>query len=156
MDFATSVRTCLTQKYATFQGRASRSEYWWFLLAYILGALVVGLIAGLTGLGILQWLYGIALLVPGLAVGFRRLQDTGRPGWYILIPFGISVLGMLFAPTAVEIGPDGVPTDMPSAGSTMFFGLLSVIQLVLIVIFLWWLTRPSDPDTNAYGPPPQA
>lgn len=156
MDFATSVRTCLTEKYATFQGRASRSEYWWFVLAYVIGALIVGLIAGATGLFFLQWIYILALLSPGLAAGFRRLQDTGKPGWYFLIPAGVSLISMLFAPAPMEIGPDGMPTAMPGAGSTMVFALLSIIQFVLAILFIWWLTRPSQPETNAYGPPPQS
>lgn len=156
MDFATAVRTCLTEKYATFQGRASRSEYWWFVLAYVLASLVVWILVGLTGLGILQWIFVLAILSPALAAGFRRLQDTGRPGWYILIPAGLSILTMLFAPAPMEMGADGMPAEMPSAGGTMFFGLLGIIQLVLAVLFLWWLTRPSQPETNAYGPPPQA
>lgn len=156
MDLATSVRTCLTEKYATFQGRASRSEYWWFVLAYVIVSILVALIVGATGIGLLQWILVLALLSPAVAVGFRRLQDTGRPGWYILIPAGISIFSMLFAPAPMEMGPDGMPSAMPSMGSTMLFGFLGIVQLVLAVIFIWWLTRPSQPDTNAYGPPPQS
>ncbi len=155
MDIATSVRTCLTEKYATFAGRASRSEYWWFFLAYVIGALVVGLAVGVTGLGFLQWLYVLALIVPLLAVGFRRMQDIGKPGWYVLIPGALSLVTLLFAPSTMEIGADGMPTAMPSFGSTLFFGILGLIQLVVTILFLWWLTRPSQPETNAYGPPPQ-
>ena len=156
MDFATAVRTCLTEKYATFQGRASRPEYWWFVLAYVIGALVVGLLVAMTGFGFLQWIYVLALLSPGLAVGFRRLQDTGRAGWLILIPAGLSIVSTLFAPDPVTLDDQGVPTGMPGAGSLMLFSLLGIAQLVVTLLFLWWLTRPSDPEPNAYGPPPQA
>ncbi len=156
MDFATAVRTCLIEKYATFQGRASRSEYWWFVLAYVLAGMVVWFLIGLTGFWILYWIFLLAILSPSLAAGFRRLQDTGRPGWYILIPAALSILMMLFAPAPMEMGPDGMPAEMPGMFSTLFFGLLGIVQLVLAVLFLWWLTRPSQPETNEYGPPPVA
>lgn len=156
MDFATSVRTCLIEKYATFGGRASRSEYWWFVLAYVLASIAVAIVVGVTGLAFLQLIFVLALLSPALAAGFRRLQDTGKPGWYFLIPAAVSLVAMVFAPPPVEVDATGMPTEMPDAGSAMIFALLSVVQLVLAVLFIWWLTRPSDPETNAYGPPPQA
>jgi uncharacterized membrane protein YhaH (DUF805 family) len=81
-------------KYAQFEGRATRSEYWYFVLFYIIGALIVGLLdgvmSGLTGgnaggIGILSLLYFLGTLVPSIAVGIRRLHDTGRSGWWYLI-----------------------------------------------------------------------
>ncbi|MDF3412854.1 DUF805 domain-containing protein [Sulfitobacter sp. M57] len=148
MDFPTAVRTCLTQKYATFQGRASRSEYWWFFLVVLIGAVVTQLIWGL-----LYLIYTLAIICPALAAGFRRLQDTGRPGWYIVIPFGISLLASLMAPD--------VPTEeamaagqMPDFANLALFSILAIVQLIISLVFLWWLTRPSQPETNAYGPPP--
>ena len=53
-----------------------------------------------------------------------------------------------------EMGADGMPTAMPSFGSMALTGLYGIVMFVLAVIFIWWLTRPSDPETNAYGPPP--
>lgn len=154
MNFQTSVRTCLTQKYATFQGRASRSEYWWFFLAYFVGAVVIAL----TGIGILYLLYILAMIVPVAAAGWRRLQDTGRPGWYILIPVAFGLVSMLLTPTMPDMDPTtGAMTgEMPSAGGMGLVALLGLIQLVLAVVYIWWLTRPSQPETNEYGPPPQA
>lgn len=155
MDFQTSVKTCLTEKYARFSGRASRSEYWWFVLAYVLGAVVISLL----GIRILSLVYMLALIVPAAAAGWRRLQDTGRPGWYILIPMGVSLVSMLFAPTMPHDGTgapmmDGYGPGMgPGMGMMM---LLGIVQLVLAVLFIWWLTRPSQPETNPYGPVPQA
>lgn len=156
MDFGTSVRTCLIEKYAAFSGRASRSEYWWFMLAYVLAMIAVSFLAALTGLFVLQWIFLLALLSPSLAVGFRRLQDTGRPGWYILIPAGLSLIGMLFAPEPVPMDGTTMPAEVPDLGGTIFFGLLGIVQLAVTILFIWWLTRPSDPEPNAYGPPPEA
>ncbi|KZY29746.1 hypothetical protein A3731_26000 [Roseovarius sp. HI0049] len=146
MNFQTSVKTCLTQKYATFAGRASRSEYWWFVLAYLIGALIVSLLGWLIYL-----IYMLALIVPATAAGWRRLQDTGRPGWYILIPVGVGLLTSLLAP-----GPTADPMAPGGMGSMGLLAILGVVQLILAVIYIYWLTRPSEPETNAYGPPPQA
>ncbi len=150
MDFPTAIRTCVLEKYASFQGRASRSEYWWFFLAFLIGAVITQLVWWL-----LYLVFALALICPMLAAGFRRLQDTGRPGWYIAIPFGLSLLTTLTAPT--------FPTEaemaagvMPEMGGMAFFGILGIVQLIVSLVFLWWLTRPSQPETNQYGPPPVA
>ena len=90
MSFIESVETCL-KKYADFSGRASRSEYWWFFLFNILmGA--VGSIADIILLGeevgstgIIQSLVTLGLLLPGLAVGARRLHDINKSGWWQLL-----------------------------------------------------------------------
>ncbi|UYV36219.1 DUF805 domain-containing protein [Rhodobacteraceae bacterium D3-12] len=152
MDFQTAIKTCLTEKYANFSGRASRSEYWWFLLAVVIGAVVLSL----PGIWILSTVYSLALFLPAAAAGARRLQDTGRPGWYIFIPMGLGMIGQLFFNASVDIGPDGMPTEIPSMTTSMFMGLFGLVQLVLVVVFIWWLTRPSEPQTNTYGPPPAA
>lgn len=151
MNFQTSVKTCLTEKYAKFSGRATRSEYWWFTLAYVIGAIVVMLI----GSTILYMIYVLALIVPLAAAGYRRLQDTGRPGWYIFVPLAIGLVSMFLTPAAPMV-EDGQVTQMPSAGGMGIMAILGIVQLVLAIIFIWWLTRPSEPETNAYGPPPAA
>ncbi|MDQ2092089.1 DUF805 domain-containing protein [Marimonas arenosa] len=153
MDFQTAVKTCLTEKYATFSGRASRSEYWWFVLA----AVIMGLVISLLGSWLLSTIFSLALFVPAAAAGSRRLQDTGRPGWYIFIPMGLGLIGQLFFGGRVEIDPTtGMPLDMPGMGQMMFMGLFGIVQLVIVVVFIWWLTRPSDEGENEFGPPPAA
>ena len=79
--------------YAVFSGRARRKEYWMFFLFNFIFGLVASLIdlgIGLLtftvfGVGLLTILYGLAVLVPGLAVAVRRLHDVGKSGWYYLI-----------------------------------------------------------------------
>ncbi|MEX3314540.1 DUF805 domain-containing protein [Sulfitobacter sp. PS-8MA] len=162
MDFQTSIKTCLTEKYARFQGRASRSEYWWFFLAVVIGGIVTSLIWAPLNL-----VFTLAVIVPLLAAGARRLQDTGRPGWYIVIPAALSLLMSLFTPAmpdpdAMMMGSDPAAQIehmdgmMGNMGGMAFFAVLGLIQLVVSLVFLWWLTRPSDPAPNAYGPPPVA
>lgn len=74
------------KKYATFEGRASRSEFWWvFLFIYVIEGVLNLIFRGSTAGSIIVGLFGLAVLVPYLAVGARRLHDTGRSGWWWLI-----------------------------------------------------------------------
>lgn len=102
MSISDAVQRVLIEKYATFQGRASRSEYWWYVLALIIAQLVAGAIdLGMIGRELLTWLVGLATVVPSLAVGCRRLHDTDRSGWWqllLLVPFiGDVILVILWA-----------------------------------------------------------
>ena len=91
MGFSQAIASCMG-KYANFQGRATRGEYWWFYLFQILltwGASIVGsLTLGDSGY-MLTGLVSLALLLPSIAVGARRLHDTGRSGWWQLLAFTI-------------------------------------------------------------------
>ncbi|KZE82677.1 DUF805 domain-containing protein [Paenibacillus polymyxa] len=74
------------KNYVGFQGRARRTEYWMFVLFSVIASFIIGLIDGLLGLTpILTYIYSLAVLLPSLAVMARRLHDTGRSGWWILI-----------------------------------------------------------------------
>jgi len=98
MGFGDAVRSVLTQ-YATFSGRARRAEYWWFVLASFFAALAARLIDVAIGVSLLQWVVTLGLLLPTLAVGVRRLHDTGRSGWWMLlalVPFG-GIVVLVFA-----------------------------------------------------------
>lgn len=122
------------KKYATFSGRASRSEYWWVML---FNFVVTGLLAAwaftslvnsidpytneLTGNGFvlpyaLLMLYGLAILVPGLALFVRRLHDGGFTAWFILlglIPFVGSIAFLVFA--LMPSKPEGARFDAGAA-----------------------------------------
>jgi uncharacterized membrane protein YhaH (DUF805 family) len=135
MTFGAAVQSCLS-KYATFTGRAPRSEFWWFwvftilvdIAAVILGSVFFtssfsnhgmgGSVHGWSMMAYPGWLPSIAhllLFLPSLAVAVRRLHDVGRSGWWLLI--------ML------------VP----------LFGFL---------LLLFWWVQPSEPRDNAHGPSP--
>ena len=96
MEFGEAVRTVLTEKYADFRGRAPRSEYWWFVLFYMLVYLAVALVGVVsdTLAGIVQFVVWLGLLVPSIAVAVRRLHDTDRSGWWLLIAL-IPVIGTI-------------------------------------------------------------
>lgn len=112
VDFKTSVTTCLS-KYATFSGRAVRSELWWFVLFNIILSIVAGVLDrtlfgvhdmrtsmgdGSMGFNYQPSLFGsvvsLALLLPNLAVAARRLHDIDKSGWWMLIGI-IPVIGWL-------------------------------------------------------------
>ena len=79
------------KKYAIFSGRARRKEYWYFALFYILISIVLMLTDNVVGtvteagVGLLSTIFGLALLIPSLAVTVRRLHDTDRSAWWLLI-----------------------------------------------------------------------
>ncbi|MEU0100762.1 DUF805 domain-containing protein [Streptomyces sp. NPDC006267] len=73
------------KNYAGFSGRARRKEYWMFALISFVISLVLSIIGGLIGADFLSYIYAVAILVPTLAVGVRRLHDTGRSGWWLLL-----------------------------------------------------------------------
>jgi uncharacterized membrane protein YhaH (DUF805 family) len=89
------------KKYAVFSGRSRRMEYWYFVLFNIIVSIVLGVIDGLlgtsgsyAGAGLLSGIYGLAVLIPSLAVTVRRLHDTDRTGWWILIAL-VPLIGVI-------------------------------------------------------------
>jgi uncharacterized membrane protein YhaH (DUF805 family) len=170
MSFNESVKTCFS-KYVTFSGRASRSEYWWFALFIIISSAVLGLIDGaIFGSdpvtqqpnGLLRPLFTLAILLPVLAAGWRRMHDSGRPGWLLLLPMLVSFATAFFLMMGVVTfsglqnagaNPEALLGPAAFLGLTGMFTAM-VVQLVLAIMLLWWLTRPSQEGSNEYGPPP--
>ena len=89
------------KKYAVFGGRARRKEYWYFFLFSMIISIVLTIIDGVTGslsteagMGILSGIYTLGVLIPSIAVGGRRLHDTNRSVWWLLIPL-IPLIGAI-------------------------------------------------------------
>lgn len=101
MSFFDWYLKCVKQHYADFAGRARRTEYWMFVLANTLVTIALFIIFNLVHLPFVASLYSLALLIPGLAVGARRLHDTGKSAWWLLIGvvpvIGTIVLIIFFA-----------------------------------------------------------
>ena len=74
------------QNYATFSGRARRSEYWFFVLFNLIISFVFGFVCGLMQVPQLAIIYTLAVLIPSIAVAVRRMHDVGKSGWFLLIP----------------------------------------------------------------------
>ena len=108
------------KNYVTFTGRSRRKAYWMFVLFNIIAAVLAGVIdnvlglAGKDGYGPISGLYSLAVFIPGLALAIRRLHDTGRTGWWMLlglIPlFGWIILLIFFVtnsqPGSNQYGPN--------------------------------------------------
>lgn len=171
MGFTTAVRTCLS-KFLMLSGRAARPEYWWFYLFASLvaaaGSLLDGLIFGFAvedhpGKHPFTMVLSFATFVPLLAAGWRRMHDTGRPGWLVLLPEILLLLGLLTF--LITVGVAGLfghvleasPDEMQDTDRFAGIALMAVLVIAAMgagLLKLWWLTRPGDEGTNAYGPPP--
>ncbi|VXB78844.1 DUF805 domain-containing protein [Massilia sp. 9I] len=89
MNFSESVATCL-KKYADFDGTASRSEYWWFWLFLVGTGAILTLAVG----DVIAGIFNLAMLIPQLSAGARRLHDTDRSGWWQLLVF-VPIIGWI-------------------------------------------------------------
>lgn len=123
------------KKYAVFEGRARRKEFWFFVLFNVLISMGLSLVDYQTGLfdeergvGLLSGIYSLAILLPSIAVAIRRLHDTSRSGWWLLIAFipliGAIVLIVFYAldstPGANRYGPNPkgeIKQPAPGTGS---------------------------------------
>jgi uncharacterized membrane protein YhaH (DUF805 family) len=106
--FARSISLCLS-KYANFQGRAPRPEYWWFILfVALVNACFSALAAGLAsdGVRLVGGLVALAFSVPSMAVGVRRLHDVDRSGWWLLIGL-VPLIGFVLLVWACSRGTRG-------------------------------------------------
>lgn len=82
------------KKYADFEGRARRKEYWMFILCYIIINVVLSILDVFGGTGFLSSIFGIAMFIPLLSLGARRLHDTSRSGWWQLI-YLVPLIGVI-------------------------------------------------------------
>ena len=128
MGFVDAIKTCFS-KYATFSGRATRSEYWWFLLFYMIISIIP-----------LVQIAVLALIIPQLAVSWRRLHDIGKSGLWLFLPM------------------IALPFYMIDLFSTQQAGILSMIGLAISVVttilLIVWLATAGKPVDNRFGPPP--
>jgi uncharacterized membrane protein YhaH (DUF805 family) len=187
VTFVESIRTGF-YKYATFSGRATRAEYWMFTLFVTLGSagmlIIDTAISGPSvtnitnafgdpsgafevtpsfnawyGNGPLSSFWGLLTFLPLLSAGWRRLQDTGRPGWYLLLPGIIMitiVLGMLAAMGVFSGGwstLEGGLLRLEDFGvRRIFLGIVAAfIPFIVLTVFL---SQRSQPGPNHFGPNP--
>ena len=165
-----ATKACL-RKYATFSGRARRSEYWWFFLAAYLAGMAVGLIWALLLFAQLIWwgangtfqdhspydifllnpgfwlyvLFSLAIILPSLAVSVRRLHDIGKSGWYLLLLMVAGPLLMVGAIIAATCNHD-----------LWFLMIIAyLLNLAISILFIVWMATNGKKETNKWGPSPK-
>ena len=147
-------RRTVTEHYFDMNGRVSRSQFWYFVLANFVFAIIAAILGGITFLP-LAALYNLAMLLPAAGMGARRLQDTGRDGklvWiFIFAAFVSQLLSVVTAISALSFGWLGFLVFGPSIA---LLGLLNLVVLVAMVVLIYFWCQPGDPGSNAYGPPP--
>ncbi len=108
MSFGQAVSTCFS-KYVGFSGRARRSEYWWFYLFCVIVYVIAYILDTVTKTPIFAVIVGLGLLLPALGAGIRRLHDTNRSGWWLLIsliPIVGTIILIVFLATDTVHGPN--------------------------------------------------
>lgn len=140
------------QKYADFSGRAPRAEYWWYFLGTIIAYIVVMIVESIVGLdgtvgpyGPLSLILMLGLLVPGLAVTVRRLHDTNRSGWWILIAVVPYFIVGVLAGAAIAGG------SMAGLAGAGFLGLIAMVGAIVLLVFM---VLPGTKGDNRYGADP--
>lgn len=139
------------QKYADFSGRASRPEYWWFVLGLIVVYIVVSIVESILGInrmiggvyGPLMVLLWLATIVPQISVGVRRLHDTNRSGWWLLLPLIPYCLAFILGGSAMM---GGSMAGLGVAGIFLIIGAVCAIALLVFMIL------PGTPGDNRFGP----
>jgi uncharacterized membrane protein YhaH (DUF805 family) len=115
MDFGQAIKICLN-KYATFTGRAQRSEYWYFFLFMVIVNIVASVLdsAIFGDVPVLYLIATLALIVPSIAAGVRRLHDTDKSGWWLLlglIPVVGAIVLIVFFCQRGTVGPNQFGPD---------------------------------------------
>ena len=169
MNFGEAIKSVFS-KYATFSGRARRSEFWYFWLFTLLVNIGLSII---PFMGFLSFLWCLAVLIPSIAVTVRRFHDIGKSGWYyliIVIPellfFGYMFyfLFLVFKDlinTGIDFsnfyGSIGVVTECIKANSSSCgnLGIFGIIFLAAEILWLVWMTKDSQPGENKWGPNPK-
>ncbi len=151
MNFGDAIGECFFN-YANFRDRATRAEYWWWAL-FATVVLLIG--AGLDYLVFRDWETGpfylvlsLASFLPSLSVTVRRLHDTNRTGWWIMLPFGAMILffiGFIAALTLNPLNPFG------GVGLALIAIPLALVLAVSILLLIWMIL-PGDAGNNRYGP----
>ena len=138
--------TSVYSKYATFTGRASRSEFWWYQLFNVV---IIGIPITFVSEA-LESAWSLANLVPSLAVTWRRLHDIDKSGWWQIAPLAglpFFILTMVLRGTGIAV----YSGEMVS--SPMFWaGVLTAVGMTILLI-RWWAT-PGTPGSNRFGDDP--
>ena len=109
MGLSEAVESVLIKNYSNFSGRARRSEYWY----WILFSMIVGFILSLASIfigpigSIIQAIWGLGTIIPGIAIGVRRLHDIDKSGWWLFLSLAIIIGWIILLIWSIKEGTDG-------------------------------------------------
>ena len=172
LSFWDAIQICLT-KFSTFSGRGSRAEYWQFVLATSIVLAIAGAYSVTVSVGeeplnpwpsFIPFVCWIVLFIPLMAAAWRRMHDVGRAGWEFLLSQLFAMVVLLFPALLAYFLGEFLHTQrsvlLLAKGRVMVDQNVWVtwVYAAAIVYFyfvpFWWLTRPSQPGPNKYGPNP--
>lgn len=156
-------------KYATFSGRASRSEFWWVYLFLLIVNVVFGILGQIGSNNVLgtivsglEGIWGLAIIVPSIALLVRRLHDSNMSGWFAFLPYGLYVGGILAFFVALLTGAGGI-ADALSGGGFSLSGSAAFVAIIGLLAFfagfISWIVlavRGSDPAGARFDQQPLA
>ena len=174
MSFGEAIKVCF-QKYATFSGRARRSEYWYFVLfnfLVMIGVTILGIeleksvgsanIKDTKELSVEDCLFFIirlALFIPRLAVTIRRLHDIGKSGWYYLVSLIPYIISIILFVIFLIVGSGNDIKDASNAEGGFIAGIIAFVffstSLIVSIIIIVWMAKDSQPRENKWGPNPK-
>ena len=141
MNFKNAIKTCLKNKYANFNGRASRSEFWFFtlfiLICYAISFIFITI--SIKFFSIVFIILVLGVVIPSFAVAVRRLHDVNKSGWFVLLPLPFDLLEGL--------------TERSSGGVTSFSLIFTFISLGLYIYLLVLYCTAGKKKKNIYGKP---
>jgi uncharacterized membrane protein YhaH (DUF805 family) len=151
MTFNQAVAGCWS-KYATFEGRASRAEYWWWMLFGLLVEMVIAVASAFAGyskheMHTFRDLARLILTLPSIAVSVRRLHDINRSGWYLLMPVLVGTSVLLVSALVMLVDA--------KLGEGVFVLAAIAASGGYLVLFVWQCTKGDD-GLNRYGDSPYA
>ena len=140
----------ITERYFDMSGRVGRPEFWYFVLANVVAAVVASIVGAIlhVPLGVL---YNLAILLPATSLGARRLQDIGRNGQLVWVLFFLVALSQILTLITVmsffAVGFFAL-TLLP------MLWLIHIATLIMALVLIYFWCQPGDAGDNMYGPPP--
>ena len=138
MNITESIKTCF-QKYAIFNGRAKRSEYWYFFLFGFISAVSLSILDialfPTSENGVLGLIFTLITFIPFISAACRRLHDINRSGWWQMLPYGIMFAGLILSLISETLLAVGI-----------------VAGVVAAIILVFWLASPGENSKNRFGP----
>lgn len=138
MIFAQSIKTCF-KKYATFSGRASRSEFWWWSLLCTIISFVIMSIDKMIGISVLQVIFCLATILPSIAVSVRRLHDTNRSALWAIILW--SLMAIIYLNIMYPL-------------NHTIMGIITLFLIIYPWVYIYFLCKKGTVGDNRFGKDP--